>query len=1189
MKNKSDYKLSIIIPVFNQVNFTLKCLESISNNTANVNYEVIIVDNASTDDSEYIIKKESDTSNLIYIKNKRNLGFAKACNIGAERAKSKNLVFLNNDTDVLQNWTNEPLKLLEQKEVGIVGSKLLYPDRTIQHAGISFLRKRNSEFGYWPEHINRNFNENDKQVNVEFEAHAVTGACLFIRKDLFEEVGMLSTAYKMYFEDIDLCFKVRRSGKKIVYTPDSTVIHYEGKSGENRKNIDDLNISASKIFFKKWLGDVEKLFTQKRDVVWSAPFFNPSGYASEAIAFALGLEEFVPLRILHDNAHFSENFVENIPQRWRHNLYNLCDHKPFLKNITLPNDTILITHQPAHSFLTNKVFKYQIGRTMFETDSLPPQWVESCNKMDEIWVPSKFNFDTFNKAGVNKNKLFVIPEAIDTQVFDPSKVEKLDLGNDDDFKFLSIFEWTERKGAETLLRSYFEEFTNSDKVCLYLRTYLLSNYDTDTGETINSKINSIIEENKYDKEKLPRFVILSEQLPFNKMLSLYKSVDAFVLPSKGEGWGRPYMEAMAMELPVIATNWSGNTEFMNYENSYLLDYEGLEIIENMEIPFYRGQKWAKPSSKHLKKLMRKVFENPNEAKSVGKIARKNIVEDFSLREVAKIVAERIKKVENILDNREAVKKETLNKINLLNKPSVIWEGDQFRNNSLAHINREITNHLISSNNKISLQLTNSDEWTPNHDDQLSLNLKHYNLFDSSDVHIQHMFPPSFEEPSQGKWVIIQPWEFGSIPKKWKDIFTNKVDEVWVPSNYVKNCYVDSGVPSDKIFVIHNGINPTVFNSEVGEYKLTTKKNFKFLYVGGTIYRKGIDLLLKAYSELFSNNDDVCLVIKDMGGSSFYNGQNFSEKIFEFKKTENNPEIEYIDSFLSEKEITGLYKSCNVLAHPYRGEGFGMPILEAMACGLPAIVTNGGACLDFCNEQNSILVDADKVYYKDRKVGDDETVDYPWLFEPSIEDLKNKMKLVYNNFDLINKLGTRARKDANENFTWQNIASQVEIRIDALFKREEIVRFKKDDVLDKLIYINDLFRKGEYKKIIATSNDEITEYEMNENILSNKKSDYLSLFGFSFLKLNDIQNAKVHFEKALKLLPTSTHACFGLGEVFNSAEMYQESKTMLEWAIINDEDNSNAKIRLGEVNQKLNLPEDHNSLLEQEKVGAENNA
>ena len=95
----------------------------------------------------------------------------------------------------------------------------------------------------------------------------------------------------------------------------------------------------------------------------------------------------------------------------------------------------------------------------------------------------------------------------------------------------------------------------------------------------------------------------------------YAASDAYVLPSRGEGWGRTQMEAMACGLPVLSTRWGGNLDFMNDNNSLLIDINGLvEIDQRTEIPFYRGQKWAEPSAENLREMMRKIVEKPAEVR-----------------------------------------------------------------------------------------------------------------------------------------------------------------------------------------------------------------------------------------------------------------------------------------------------------------------------------------------------------------------------------------------------------------------------------------------------------------------------------------------------------------------------------------------------------------------------------------------
>lgn len=254
-KDTNDSPLaSIIIPVFNKVAYTKKCLETLYKNTQGDSFEVIIVDNASTDDTHDFLRQASQQyKDFCYIRNEENLRFAGACNQGARGARGKYLIFLNNDTEPERGWLLEGIKrLTSSSDIGIVGVKLLYPDRTVQHCGIEFVRIINPDYAIWPIHRFRHTREDDPKVNVPEEVHAVTGACLFIDREFFEEVGQFSEDYGMYFEDTDLCFKVRARGKKIFYEPRSVVIHHEGKSSPSQDIINNLNRHAATIFYKRW-------------------------------------------------------------------------------------------------------------------------------------------------------------------------------------------------------------------------------------------------------------------------------------------------------------------------------------------------------------------------------------------------------------------------------------------------------------------------------------------------------------------------------------------------------------------------------------------------------------------------------------------------------------------------------------------------------------------------------------------------------------------------------------------------------------------------------------------------------------------------------------------------------------------------------------------------------------------------
>jgi len=145
---------------------------------------------------------------------------------------------------------------------------------------------------------------------------------------------------------------------------------------------------------------------------------------------------------------------------------------------------------------------------------------------------------------------------------------------------------------------------------------------------------------------LPLVRIINQDMAAHLLPSLYKAVDAFVIASRGEGWGRPHVEAMSMEIPIIATNWSGPTAFMTEFNSFPLEIDGLEPSSLVE-----DHKWAKPSHTHLRHLMRYVFAHPQEAKQRGLQARRDMVEFFSPKAVADIVVQELLRVQKKIEER----------------------------------------------------------------------------------------------------------------------------------------------------------------------------------------------------------------------------------------------------------------------------------------------------------------------------------------------------------------------------------------------------------------------------------------------------------------------------------------------------------------------------------------------------------
>ncbi len=220
---------SLVIPCFNKAELTSACLQSIAETTNCSSVEVVLVDNASTDATARI---EGNTGLFKVIRNPVNLGFAKACNQGFAVARSDTVVFLNNDTVALPGWLDAMLALLDQEPtVGAVGARLLYPDGSIQHAGIDI-----HEIGAELHGVHRYVGKpaDYPHASVPCDVEAVTAAAIAVRRTAFQEVGGFCEQYWNGNEDVDLCLGLRQGGWEVVYEPASCLIHLESQSGPER-------------------------------------------------------------------------------------------------------------------------------------------------------------------------------------------------------------------------------------------------------------------------------------------------------------------------------------------------------------------------------------------------------------------------------------------------------------------------------------------------------------------------------------------------------------------------------------------------------------------------------------------------------------------------------------------------------------------------------------------------------------------------------------------------------------------------------------------------------------------------------------------------------------------------------------------------------------------------------------------
>lgn len=220
--SNSQPTISIIIPVFNKALYTYNCLLSLQACDAHLTPEIIIVDNASTDETRELLSKLQGSVKIIT--NPENQGFVQACRQGAAAATGELLLFLNNDTQVTPGWlTSLVEQITADPDIGIVGSKLIYPDGHLQEAGgIIF----NDASGY---NYGRHQDPSDPRYLFPRPVDYCSGASLMIKRNLWQQLGGFDLRFApAYYEDTDLCFSARQAGYQVIYCPDSQVVHYEG-------------------------------------------------------------------------------------------------------------------------------------------------------------------------------------------------------------------------------------------------------------------------------------------------------------------------------------------------------------------------------------------------------------------------------------------------------------------------------------------------------------------------------------------------------------------------------------------------------------------------------------------------------------------------------------------------------------------------------------------------------------------------------------------------------------------------------------------------------------------------------------------------------------------------------------------------------------------------------------------------
>lgn len=569
--------VTIIIPVYNQCEYTFTCLESILENTT-VPYKLIVVDNASDNDTTRMLDA---MEGIQIIRNQENQGFVAACNQGAEAGEGNYYLFLNNDTEVTGGWLEAMLRPFEDGNTGVVGAKLVYPDGRLQEAGNIT----------WQDGTGWNYGRGDSpdlpQYSYLKEVDYCSGACLMIRKDLWLELGGFDKRYApAYHEDADLCFAARQQGYKVMYQPEAHVVHYEGSSAGT-------NINRG---YKKYQqGNLDKFTEKWQEALKSGHFTEPGElYIARERGFSkrvLVVDHYVPtfdvdagsLRMFHllrifmelgykvifwpQNRAYHERYTRELQRMGVETLYGEINFEEYLKNNGRYIDLILLSRPNIAVKFIDAARNLTNARIIYDTVDLHFVREERKAKLE---TDESVRLETEKSARKWKSlELFLANQADETLVVSPVEKEILEReGLEDRVSVVSLVyspesccnPFEQREGL--MFIGGFIHLPNEDGIVWFIETILPLIQQRLPGIHLH-----IVGSHPTDKIKSLASTSVTVSGYLEDVSPYFEKARVFVSPLRyGAGIKGKIVQCMAYGLPVVTT--SIGAEGMGSTNGY---------------------------------------------------------------------------------------------------------------------------------------------------------------------------------------------------------------------------------------------------------------------------------------------------------------------------------------------------------------------------------------------------------------------------------------------------------------------------------------------------------------------------------------------------------------------------------------------------------------------------------------------
>lgn len=1079
LKSENKYPLvSILVLCYNKLEYTEKCLTTIFNKTHYDNYEVIVVDNGSVDNTSAYL--EAWGNKIKFIHSKENLGFVGGNNLAAQHATGEYILFLNNDTEVTENWLIHLYNtFIIHPQAGAVGSMLVYPDGKLQEAGgIIFNDATGWNYG-------KGGSVNDSRFSFLREVDYCSAASLMVKKELFIQHGGFDERFApAYFEDTDLCFGIRKLGKEILYCPLSKVVHHEGTTAGT-----DLSKG-----FKKY----QKINTSKFIAKWSNELKKQSKPDPNLAYHFSNRKKGKRILIIDDIPPFPDRAAGAL--RHYHTLKQLLE----------------LGNQVTYVHLMGKDYNDKSSTKYFNEFKM--------KGVEFFW----FNYELWWSYRESKEVKNTIKELI--ELLDLPK-RKYDL--------IYIAFW--------YIANYFiDDIRKQVPNVPILVDSMDLHYLRETRQAEISDNKNLLAEAKRTKEK---------------ELNVYQKADCITTVTEND------RQVLKKELPdksvLILTDVHDpkETKIPFEERKDLLFIGNFNHNPNEDAVLYFVKEIFPTIQKAIPDIVFKIVGN-NPTEKIKKLESKNIFVSGWVPEVEPYLSSCRVSVVPLrygAGNKGKVG-ETLSHGLPMVSTSIGAEGMGIINEEHSFVSddpQKFSEYCIELYNNKSIwenfSVKGKDLIASQYSSELMRKRLKYIMSFNTREKFKSYKALNFSSPPNLSIIIVtynqKKYTLECIESIYKTATINF--EIILVDNNSSDNTVDSVLKKwDDILVIQNQKNlgfPKAVNQGL---KAAIGENILLLNNDTVVTKNSIQRLIEILNSdinigiigPISNSVSGVQLDKKAKYSSISEMHNYADKIADQNKgkIEVFPRVAFLCTLIKKAvidKIGGLDERFS--PGNFEDDDF---CLRAQLAGFKTAIAKDV----FIHHYGSVSF---------KQKGE--------------KEYSNRLKI--NEEKFINKWGS------NPDGIW--------------LKNEKI----------KNRSINYPINKDEFIQSIERAFNNIDDEEMNlalknvkmalENFDNSNRKGYqqitkeelLNIAGNLALSKNELELAKDYFEKELEIYPTSSKACYGLGEVFNKAEMFEEAKTMLEWAVVNDTNNINAQVRLKEINIKLNLPENHNSIIEEQVI------